>query len=467
MSLGRRSSGKRPARSSRASTFPREGREAAVIGLARSGIAACRLLRHLGSKVYASDAKQTPELEAAAAELRAEGCDVELGVHDAMRIAYARLVVVSPGVPPDAFPLRMAAEHGVPVISELELAARHLPDTSLIVTTGTKGKSTTASMIAAILAVSGLGPARVAGNIGAPLSDLARERSHPLWLAVEASSFQLHDSPTLDPAVGVLTNLSADHLDRYGTVDEYYADKRLLFRNAGPQSRWVTNGDDPEVLAVVEGVPGRHERFSLDVQMADAWYDRSGGWLILRGMPLMRRGDLALLGDHNVANALAAALAVPADQTDRDRIAEALRGFKALHHRLEPVREVGGVLWVNDSKATTISASLSAIQSIHRPVVLLVGGRDKGGNFRDLVPALAHARGVIAYGEVAERAVRELKGRVSVVREGSEFEKVLAHAKTLAKPGDAVLLSPACSSFDMFKNAEERGEMFTNWVNAL
>jgi UDP-N-acetylmuramoylalanine--D-glutamate ligase len=269
----------------------------------------------------------------------------------------------------------------------------------------------------------------------------------------------------LTPAVGVLTNLSADHLDRYADEASYYADKRLLFRNAGAESRWVLNGDQAAVTGIAAGVAGTLERFSLDVHLADAWYDRAGGWLILRGMPLMRRADLQLLGDHNVANALAAALAVPPD-ADRDRLAAGLRGFRALHHRLEPVREVGGVLWVNDSKATTVSSALAAVRAMDRPVVLLLGGKDKGGDFRELLPALTGARGVIAYGEAAGRIARELNG-ATVAREGADFGQVIAHAGEMARPGDAVLLSPACSSFDMFANAEQRGEEFTRLVNAL
>ena len=414
--------------------------EAAVVGLARSGVAACRLLRRLGVKVYASDVSVTPELEQAAAELRAQGCDVDLGGHDTVRIAKAKVVVVSPGVPPSATPLRMALEQGRPVISELELGARFLKDTRLIVTTGTKGKSSTASMIATILAANGLGPGEVAGNIGAPLADVARLDQPPRWLAVEASSFQLHDSPTLRPAVGVLTNLSADHLDRYSSVEEYYADKAELFRNADAGSRWVTNGDDRAVVDMTKGVAGTHERYALDVPQADAWLDRSGGWLILRGLPLMRRADLKLLGDHNVANALGAALAAPPDETDRDRIAEALRSFQPLHHRLE---------------------------SVGRPVVLLLGGRDKGGDFAELSRALKGARAVLAYGEAAGRVASELDAAVPLEKLGSDFGQELSRARALARPGDAVLLAPACSSFDMFRNAEDRGEQFTAWVLAL
>ncbi len=438
----------------------------AVVGLARSGIAAARLLRAHEVAVYASDAATSDELRAEAARLEAIGCAVELGRHDLDRISRSAAVVLSPGVPPTAPPVAAAVGAGVPVVGELDLAARFLPGTRLIVTTGTKGKSTTSAIIARILAEAGLGPGEAAGNIGAPLADVALAGAGPAWLAVEASSFQLHDCPTLTPAVGVLTNLSPDHLDRYPSLEAYYADKALLFRNASAGSRWVTNGDDAAVSAMSGTAAGTHERFSLDVSLADAWLDRSGGWLILRGMPLMRRADLALLGDHNVANALAAALAVPTD-AERDRIAAALRSVRALHHRLEPVREVDGVLWINDSKATTVSAALSAIASVPRPVVLLLGGRDKGGAFAELGPALAGARGVIAYGEAGERAARELAGRANVAREGADFEAVLSRARQMARPGDAVLLSPACSSFDMFANAEQRGDAFTAWVQAI
>ncbi len=440
--------------------------EVAVVGLARSGVAAARLLRAHGLAVYASDAASGEALRAESERLAAIGCAVELGRHDADRIARAGVLVLSPGVPPDAAPVRAALGAGVPVVSELDLAARFLPDTRLIVTTGTKGKSTTSAIIAAILEAAGLGPGLAAGNIGAPLADVALAGTAPAWLAVEASSFQLHDCPALAPAVGVLTNLSPDHLDRYPTLEAYYADKARLFANASADSRWVTSGDDAAVVAMSAGAAGTHERFSLDVQLADAWFDRSAGWLIVRGMPLLRRADLRLLGDHNVANALAAALAVPPG-TDRDRIAAALRGVRALHHRLEPVGEVGGVLWVNDSKATTVSAARSAVTSVTRPVVLLLGGRDKGGDFGELAAVLAGARGVVAYGEAGERIARELEGRAPVARERGGFDAVLARARGLARPGDAVLLSPACSSFDMFANAEERGDVFTAWVRAL
>ncbi len=440
--------------------------EVAVVGLAKSGVAAARLLRRLGCAVYASDVKADAALQPAAAALRVEGCAVDLGGHDLARLARCAAVVLSPGVPPEAEPVRAARAALVPVVAELDLAARCLPRTHLIVVTGTKGKSTTAALVARMLAEAGMGPADAAGNIGTPLAEVALRGEAPAWLAVEASSFQLHDAPDLAPDVGVLTNLSPDHLDRYPSVERYYADKALLFRNAGPASRWVSNGEDAAVAAMVQGVAGTHERFALDIRRADAWYDRRAGWLIVRGIPLVRRADLQLLGDHNVANALAAALALPRE-TDRDAIARAMRGFRALAHRLEPVRELDGVLWVNDSKSTTVASTMSAVRALGRPAVLLVGGKDKGGDFGDLAAVLAGARGVIAYGDAGARVFRELEGRVPVVREGHDFTAVVARARAMAQPGDAVLLSPACSSFDMFASAEDRGRQFRRLVEEL
>lgn len=437
--------------------------EVAVIGLARSGLAAARLLRSHGLSVYASD--KSPDLAQAAAEASTLGCSVELGGHDLARIARAGLVVLSPGVPPDAAPVAAALKAGVPVISELGLAARLLPGTRLIVTTGTKGKSTTAACIAHLLGAAGLGPAKAAGNIGSPLSLMALEGDAPAWLSVEASSFQLHDSPSLAPAVGVVTNLSPDHLDRYSGLDAYYADKALLFRNATEDSKWVVNADDAAVLTLAAGTAGRRETFSLALRAADAWFDRAAGWLVLRGAPLVRRSELMLLGDHNVANVLAALLALPRE-ADRDVAAAALRSFRPLPNRLEPVREVGGVLWVNDSKGTILSATRVALESVMRPTVLLLGGRAKTDSFTSLAASLSHVRAVVAYGEAAALVERDLAGAAKVVRAG-DFADVVRRASELARPGDAVLLSPACTSFDMFRNAEERGERFRELVRAL
>ena len=280
-------------------------------------------------------------------------------------------------------------------------------------------------------------------------------------------SFQLHDTPGIDPCVGVITNLSPDHLDRYATVAEYYADKQLLLRNDSARSRWVLNADDPGVLDLAAGVAGRRYGFSLSSRHADACYDRDAGSLVVLGCPLLPRDELMLLGDHNVANALAASLAVTvADPAHaraevRARLTAGLRSFRALEHRLEVAGEYEGVLWINDSKATNVSSTLVALGGMTRPTVLLLGGRHKGEPYTALAEPLSRVgKAVIAYGEAAPMVARDLAGVVPLEQLGSSFTEVIDRPRALAHSGDGVLLSPACSSYDMFKNYEERGAAF-------
>ncbi|HET7251699.1 MAG TPA: UDP-N-acetylmuramoyl-L-alanine--D-glutamate ligase [Gemmatimonadales bacterium] len=435
------------------------GGTVAVVGLGRSGVAATRLLAREGVRVYASDAATAPPGSAAVELLRAlPGVEIELGRHDLAKIRAARGVVVSPGVPPDAAPLTVARSSGVPVLSELDLGWRALPGMRCIAVTGTNGKTTTTALVAQLLRAAGLN-AEAAGNIGLPLADLALADTRPQWLAVEVSSFQLHDSPDFAPEIGILTNLAPDHLDRYPDVTSYYADKRLMYRNATDANVWVVNGDDPASLDLVRGVRGRHVRFSVSGP-ADAWYDRRARSLMLGGSALLPRDALELLGAHNVANALAASLAVHEAGIAPGAIAEGLRTFRPLHHRLETVAETGGVRWINDSKATNVSSTAVAIEAMDRPFVLLLGGRHKGEPYSRLGPLLkAGCRLVIAYGEAGPRIAADLAGAVPLER-GGDFADVMRRARQAARPGDAVLLSPACSSYDMFQNYEERGATF-------
>ncbi len=439
----------------------------AVVGLGKSGVAATRLLAREGVQVYASDRSDHPDGGEAVAALRAlPRVEIDLGRHDLAKIRAAAGVVASPGVPPDAPPLAAARAAGVPIVSELDLGFRALQGTGVrcIAVTGTNGKTTTTALVAHLLLAAGL-RADAAGNIGRPLADVALDVSpRPYqWLAVEVSSFQLHDSPSFTPDIGILTNLAPDHLDRYPSVEAYYGDKRLLFRNAAAGSVWVLNGDDRPALALADGVKGVVRRFSLRGP-ADAWYDTSGRRLLLGSAELLRRSDLQLLGDHNVANALAAALAVREAGMPESRIAEGLRVFRALPHRLEPVREVNGVRWINDSKATNIASTVVAVDAMDRPFVLLLGGRHKGEPYTRLGPLLrSRCRLVIAYGEAGPLVERDLQGQVPLER-GTTFADVVGRARRAARPGDAVLLSPACSSYDMFKNYEERGATFRQLV---
>jgi UDP-N-acetylmuramoylalanine--D-glutamate ligase len=440
---------------------PRES-EIAVIGLARSGRAVATLLRKHGYNVYASDLASSPDTGHIAEELRAQGIIVDVGRHDLERLGRASLVVTSPGVPPSARPLAFARDHGIQVVSEVEVALNFLVGPRLIAITGTNGKTTTTALIAHLLRGIDL-EAVEAGNIGTPLSEIAGRERQPKWISLEMSSFQLHDTPSLKPDVGVLTNLSPDHLDRYATVDAYFADKARLFANATADSVWVINGDDTLAERMAGDVAGEKFAFSL-VNEASGYFDSRTNQLIVLGTPLLDRSDLPLLGSHNVANALAASLAVMvadrSHQTQQSRkgIAAALRTFRSLPHRLELVGEFGGVQWINDSKATNVSSAAVAIDGMERPTVLLLGGRHKGEAYTPLAELVKKkVKRVIAYGEAAPLIATDLRPVVDVVRLGSDFDEVIRAA---ARAGEAILLSPACSSYDMFSNYEERGERF-------
>jgi len=438
--------------------------EAAVIGLGRSGVSASLLLARQGVKVYASDGGSDTTATAGAARLTEAGVNATAGAHDLDRIARAAVVVASPGVPPDARPLAAARAAGVPIVSEIEVALRALDSARYIAITGTNGKTTTTALIGHLLRTLGKRVAD-AGNIGTPLTEIALRDDRPEWIALELSSFQLHDTPSVNPAVGVMTNLSPDHLDRYASATEYYADKALLFRNASDKSTWVLNADDALVTAMAAGVAGAHRGFGIASAGAEMSYaDSEIRW---NGARILARAELPLLGDHNVMNAMAATLAVIAADSAHTtrgalaRIADGLRSFRAPPHRLETVGERAGVLWINDSKATNISSTQVAIDGMTRPTVLLLGGRHKGEPYTALASGLKRiARVVLAYGEAAPIIEQDLAGVVPVERLGNDFAAVVARARALARPGDVVLLSPACSSYDMFRNYEERGASF-------
>jgi UDP-N-acetylmuramoylalanine--D-glutamate ligase len=447
------------------SMIPPSAGEIVVIGLGRSGVAASRLLRARGYEVYACDDGTSRSLSDVAHDLSAAGVNVQIGGHDAARIARAVLVVVSPGVPPDAPALVAASNASRVVVSEIEIALRSMPNLHYIAVTGTNGKTTTTALIGDLLRGLGM-TAPDAGNIGTPLSEVALARQQPDWVSLELSSFQLHDTPSIAPEIGVLTNLSADHLDRYAAVGDYFADKALLFRNATSQSRWVLNADDPASLDMARGVAGEQLHFSITTQ-SDAWYDRTADSLVVCGASLLPRADLHLLGDHNVANVLAASLAVMAASADfrtqqaRELIANALRAFRAMPNRLEVVGEWNGIAWINDSKATNVASTLVAVQGMTRPTILLLGGRHKGEPYTALAePISRHVKHVIAFGEAAAIVQRDLAGDVALTRVDGTFEEVIAATRRVAERGDAVLLSPACSSYDMFNNYVERGQRF-------
>jgi UDP-N-acetylmuramoylalanine--D-glutamate ligase len=444
---------------------PASAGEVVVAGLGRSGVAAAELLLSRGYQVYAFDDGDTDRISTSAAKVAGLGASVETGGHDAARIGRAPLLVASPGIPPESASLAAAKQAGREIISEIELALRFAPELRCIAVTGTNGKTTTTALVGHILRALGA-DAPDAGNIGTPLCEIVARTSMPDWVSLELSSFQLHDTPSIAPIVGVLTNLSADHLDRYASVADYFADKALMFRNATDASHWVVNADDAASLDVVEGVRGRKHRFSV-LEKSDAWYDRPAGKLVVNDEILMDRNDVPLLGDHNVANVLAAALAVvsadPDFATDASRaaIADAIRSFRALDNRLEVVGEWHGIQWINDSKATNVASTLVAVRGMTRPAVLLLGGRHKGEPYTALAEPIAeHVRHVVAFGESRGIVEHDLTGVVPLTRIDGSFEDVIQYARSVAQSGDAVLLSPACSSYDMFNNYVERGARF-------
>ncbi|HEU5305027.1 MAG TPA: UDP-N-acetylmuramoyl-L-alanine--D-glutamate ligase [Gemmatimonadales bacterium] len=441
------------------------GQDVAVVGLGKSGVSATLLLRSQGVPVYASDTGSGPTYEEWARTLRAAGARVDIGGHDLDRVGQAVAVVVAPGVPPNAPALETARRAGLDIHAEVDIGFLALRGTRCIGITGTNGKTTTTSLVAHVLSAAGL-RAETAGNIGRPLCEVAMSSDPPEWLALELSSFQLHDTPNLRPTMGVLTNLAPNHLDRYATLAEYYGDKAHLFRNADAASFWVTNADDAAVEEMTRSVPGARARFSIQ-RRSDAWYDRTGCRLMLADAVLLPRGELPLLGDHNVANALAAALVASRAGCRIEGIAAGLRTFRAIPHRVEPVREVNGVLWINDSKSTNITSTEVAVAALERTFVLLLGGRHKGEPYTRLAGRLRdRCRAVVAYGEAGPLIVSDLGNSLTVVP-ARTFTDVLDTARKLAQPGDAVLLSPACSSYDMFRNYEERGERFRAAVEAL
>ena len=456
-----------------------QGARVAIVGLGESGVAAARLSLAKGGDTYVSDKRADAKTRTRGDELRALGIDVDEGRHDTRRIAASDLVVVSPGIPPGVPLLADLRRRGVRWISELEFAYRFFRS-PLIAVTGTNGKTTTAALTAHLLRAAGrsvgLG-GNIGGGFGPAASRLALLDPEPDWLVVEVSSFQLADVDRFTPSVGVLTSLAPDHLDRYESLEAYYADKAQLFRNADERSQWVLPiSEDADGL--IGDAPGARYRFSTEVAgIRGAYLD--GATLTLRlgdeddpdpqaATPVLDRDALPLLGRHNVENALAATLASALAGADVASLARGLETFEPLPHRLEPVLDVRGILWVNDSKATNVAATESALRSLDRPMVVLLGGVDKGESFRPLRPLLSRAaRAVVLYGEVAERMEAELAGCAPLRRVTGRFESVVATGRSLAEPGDIILLSPGTASFDMFSGYEERGERFRTLAHTL
>lgn len=448
------------------------GVRVAILGLGVSGTAAARLARRQDAEVYASDAASGSGQRAAAEELRELGIDAEAGGHDMAKILSADLVVTSPGIGPFSDVRQAVTRAGIPTIAEVELAYRSLRS-RVIGITGTNGKTTATQLTTHLLTASGI-DAEAVGNVGRPLSECALSERQPDWVVVELSSFQLADLDSFETEIGVLLNLAPDHLDRYRDLDSYYADKARLFERASENPSWVLNAEDAAVLELADVAAGQRYLFSTEREIElGAWIDSEGALLgRMESGSAPRRwatlNDLRLLGRHNRSNALAACVAAVLAGADPDRIPAALRSFEGLPHRLQPVAERSGVLWVDDSKATNVAAAVAAVTAFDRPVILLLGGRHKGQPYNAIAEAArGRARVVIAFGEAAPLIVPVLQDAVEVVITESGLDAAVRTAAELAESGDVVLLAPACSSYDMFPDYAARGRAFEAAVLAL
>ena len=445
--------------------FSVAGARVVVVGAARSGVAAAELLARRGARVTLSEVRETVEdLE----RLQAAGISVELGGHRAETLASAELVVLSPGISPKLPVIDDVRRHGTPVISEVELAARWLRG-RIVAVTGTKGKSTTTVLTGRMLDADGRRPL-VGGNIGTALSSQVEESAPDVIHVVEVSSFQLELTQTFRPWIAVLLNLSPDHLDRHASFQDYAAAKARIFANQTSNDAMVINADDPLVLEAARRGRARPLRFAVTSSI-DEGVVVSGDAIVLRSdgrdEPLVPLSAVRLPGRHLLSDVLAASAAGRVAGVSRDAMRRAVQAFDGLEHTLERVREVKGVTFVNDSKATNIVAACSSIECFDRNVVVIMGGRFKGGELGDLIPVLASRAGiVVAIGEARTRLLKALGGDIDVMAADSMRDAVRA-AFTVARPGGTVLLAPACASLDMFEDYAQRGRVFKEEVARL
>ncbi len=435
-----------------------------VVGLARSGVAAARLLAERGEEVRGVDSGRPDGV----AGLREVGVEVVLDADGLALLDGVRTVVKSPGVPREAPVIAAALGRGIDVVGELELAWRTIPNRFLAVT-GTNGKTTTVELLGHVYRTAGE-PVAVAGNVGTPLSSLAGEIDADATVICEASSFQLEDSVTFAPECAVFLNLAPDHLDRHADLEAYLAAKLRVFANQGNDDIAVYNADDPALAGVDLGGCARRVAFchgagpDCEVALAE-------GTIFYDGEPLLAVDELGLFGEHNAANAMAAAAAALSMGVDRDAVREGLRSFAGVPHRLEQVAEIGGVRFVNDSKATNVASATVGLRAFEGGVHAILGGSEKGEPYAPLLDPVRE-RCVACYltgasaGRLAEALAPAIEAGVEL-RLCEELEEAVRLAAAAARPGETVLLSPACASFDAFENFERRGERFREIVEAL
>lgn len=455
--------------------FDLRGKSVLIVGLARTGVAASIFCSARGARVTATDRKTEQELAETVVLLRAAGVSLALGGHEQASLREQDLLVVSPGIPVNAPVLEQARKLRIPVWSEIELAWRFLRG-KLIAITGSNGKTTTTSLVAHILKTSAI-PTLVGGNIGVPLLSLVDSSSDATVTVAEISSFQLENVEEFRPEVGVLLNLTPDHLDRHASFDEYAGAKMRMFENQSECDAAILNADDPEVARRMPNGPrvywfSRKERVTAGAFLLEEE-------IVFRAdgdeTQLLRRSDVTLRGEHNLENVLAACSAAFLVGAPIAGIAEGVRSFAGVEHRLEFIGNIAGVQYYNDSKATNVDAALKAIEAFPKPqpsdekgrLIVILGGKDKGSPYTPLrEPLAARARDVLLIGAATEKIAADLEGAMPLERAGT-LGRAVQIAKDRAKAGDIVLLAPACASFDQFENYEQRGRVFKDLVAKL
>lgn len=449
------------------------GKSVLVIGMARSGVAAAEKLDGLGASVLAIDSNTA--LKRTARELEKKGIKTHLGEHRFSDLDGIELLVVSPGVMNTSPILMEAGRRHIPIWSEVELAYR-LTAAPIIGVTGTNGKTTTTALLGRIFAEAGRS-AVTTGNIGFPLVKAIDQARSDTVLIAELSSFQLKNIADFRPRVGVLLNITEDHLDWHPDFDDYIEAKGRLFLNQAEDDWAVVNYDDEIVRGLLVGVKSRQVPFSKLVRVENGVYVEGGEIVagLVGGKSVCRVDELKIKGEHNLDNAMAAAGAALALGLPIESIGEALRRFEGLKHRLEYVATLDGVDYYNDSKATNPDATVKALTAFKNPIILLLGGRNKGNSFLPLArvvkggvhPPNGGVKVVIVFGEVAEEIRRALVDCGVRVLSAATLSEAVKLARDCSIFGDVVLLSPACASFDMFSNYEERGEAFKGAVLGL
>ena len=446
-----------------------KGKKILVVGLGKSGLAAALFLRRKGAQVTVSDARSAEVLAKDIPALLEEGIMVEAGGHGLLTFRRQDLIVVSPGVPLDTPELAQVRNFGLPIIGELELAARFLKGKILAIT-GSNGKTTTTTLCGEILRAGNL-PVQVGGNIGVPVIALVDSSRDDTWSVLEVSSFQLETIEQFHPQIAAILNVTPDHLDRHGTFENYVAAKERIFMNQTAEGALILNADDDVASRAAARAKSRVLWFSGKRVVRQGAFVHEGA-IVFRPSEqstpefIVKLESIHLRGQHNVENVLAAVCASRLAGVAPEAIRSAIENFHAVEHRLEFVVNINGVDYFNDSKATNVDAAIKAIAAFPSGIHLILGGKDKNSDYRLMRPLLQErVRAVYTIGAAAEKIITHIEGAVPIVNAGT-LDHAVAKAAEAAQPGEVVLLAPACSSFDQFDNYEHRGQVFKDLVLA-